>query len=104
MMTIEYYGFEWDSEKNAINQKKHGVSFETAVRAFNDPFLLDEYDSNHSTEYEDRTSSLGMVYGVLILFIIHTERDGRVRIISARKATKNERIAYERHRKSLQAD
>ena len=44
-MDVEYYGFEWDEEKNQRNIKVHRISFQTAVRVFNDPFLLEKYDS-----------------------------------------------------------
>lgn len=103
-MLVTYEGFEWDSDKNVINKAKHRISFETAVRAFNDPCLLEKYDLANSTPEEDRYISLGLVEGILLVFVSHTDRSGRIRIISARKAEKKEVIEYERHRKNLQAD
>ncbi len=99
-MLVEYCGFEWDSDKNEINKQKHGISFEIATRVFNDPYVIEKYDIDHSL-LEDRTAFLGLVYGVIILFVIHTDRNGRTRIISARKATKKERKDYERNRQNL---
>lgn len=84
--------FEWDDAKAAANWAKHGVSFETARLAFEDAFALLEIDQ--SAAYgEERLILTGMVRGV-ILVVVHTERDGRTRIISARKATKREQDGY----------
>lgn len=103
-MRVEYYGFEWDSEKNEANKKKYGISFETASRVFNDPCLLEKFDASHSSRNEERYASIGLLDGILILFVSHTDRNGKTRIISARKAVGKEVKEYERHRKSLQAD
>ncbi|MDR2881353.1 MAG: BrnT family toxin [Azoarcus sp.] len=88
--------FEWDEAKAAINFKKHGVRFETAVRAFADPFLLSNQDRiEHG---ERRWQSLGLVDGFLLLVIAHTVRedtDEVIRIISARRADRKERCLYE---------
>ncbi len=102
-MDVEYYGFEWDEEKNQRNIKVHRISFQTAVRVFNDPFLLEKYDSAHSVE-EDRYIGIGKIKEYLITFICFTDCNGKTRIISARKATAKEVREYEKHRKSLQAD
>ena len=102
-MDVEYCGFEWDEEKNQRNIKVHKLSFETAVRAFNDPFLLEKYDSTHSIE-EDRYIGIGKIKEYLITFISFTDRNGKIRIISARKATAKEVKEYEKHRKSIQTD
>lgn len=103
-MTVSYGGFEWDSKKNEINQAKHKISFELAVRAFNDPCLLEKYDFANSSEDEDRFISLGLVEGILLIFVSHTDRNGKIRIISARKAVRKEVKEYERHRKNLQTN
>ncbi len=83
--------FEWDDEKAAINLKKHGVRFETAVLVFYDEDRIEFYDSAHSSE-EDRYHTIGMVDDVL--FVVYTERKNRLRIISARRANKKERSIY----------
>ena len=103
-MLVEFCGFEWDRIKNEAHKKKHGISFENAIRVSNDPCLLEKYDALHSSHDEERYASLGLLDGIVILFISHTDRNGKIRIISARKAVKKEVKEYERHRKSLQTD
>ena len=83
--------FEWDEEKNKINIKKHGISFETASLVFNDTYYLEIFDFVHSLD-EDRYIAIGKVGRVL--FVVFTERDDKVRIISARPATKHEEDLY----------
>jgi uncharacterized DUF497 family protein len=83
--------YEWDSEKEALNIKKHGLDFDTAVLVFEDENYIEWYDSQHS-ETEERYNVLGMVHDVL--FVVYTERRDNVRIISARLATKQERSLY----------
>jgi uncharacterized DUF497 family protein len=84
--------FEWDPAKAARNQKKHrGVTFEDAIHVFDDDRALDEADADPD---EDRRKIIGRSAG-RILFVIYTEpEDDCIRIISARKATKNEVKAY----------
>lgn len=85
--------YEWDNEKNEINKKKHdGICFELAVRVFLDDKRIEKYDYNHSTVTENRWIVIGKVDE--ILFVVYTERDERTRIISARKATKEEIYEY----------
>lgn len=85
--------YEWDNDKNEYNKEKHdGISFEFAVRVFLDEKRIEKYDFNHSTDDEDRWNVIGMVDG--ILFVVYTERNDRTRIISARKATKEETDEY----------
>ncbi|MBN1959700.1 MAG: BrnT family toxin [Deltaproteobacteria bacterium] len=85
--------FEWDNQKNALNQKRHGVSFEVAVLIFNDPNIVTFLDTR--IDYgEDRWISIGMA-GQTVLIVVHTLREGYdgeevIRIISARKATTSE--------------
>ena len=88
---IEGYIIEWDDEKAAINKKKHKVSFEKAAEVFLDDYRIDEYDEEHSDD-EERRKVIGMVEK--ILFVVYTERGERFRLISARLATKQERIDY----------
>jgi uncharacterized DUF497 family protein len=92
--------FSWDSVKNANNQRKHGVSFETAARVFDDPLHVSRLD--RIEEGEQRWQTLGMVGGVALLLVAHTwqesENSGElIRIISARRATKLEREIYEQN-------
>lgn len=93
--------FEWDINKEALNLKKHGVSFEQAAYVFADPYALSIYDKNHSAN-EDRWVLLGKTIKELLLVVVHTFKDDDgieiVRIISARKATSNEKTAYEKRR------
>lgn len=91
--------FEWDEDKNRVNIAKHGVDFEQAKAVFNDPFLVTRLDDRF--EYgEVREVSIGQMplltrRQTLIVVVVHTERDGITRLISARKATKQERRLYE---------
>jgi uncharacterized DUF497 family protein len=84
--------FEWDEAKNAVNIMKHGVSFEEAKMAFFDPLRVDLFDHAHSGN-EDRWKVFGM-YSCTLLMVSYTEIQGRIRMISARKATKQEEEAY----------
>jgi len=87
--------FEWDTAKAASNQRKHGISFEEAKSVFFDEFAVQFYDEEHS-DVEDRFLMLGLSDESKILLVCHCERDSgtTIRIISARKATKNERQHY----------
>jgi uncharacterized protein len=87
---------EWDDEKNNRNLAKHKVSFDTAAAVFDDPFALSIQD--RVVDGEERWQTSGMIDGVILLIVAHTWRDDDgdevIRLISARKATKNERRAY----------
>ncbi len=87
--------FEWDAIKATANQKKHGVSFEEAKSVFYDEFAVQFYDAQHS-EAEHRFLMLGFSCETRMLLVCHCERDAgkTIRIISARKATKNESVFY----------
>ncbi|TES93531.1 MAG: BrnT family toxin [Candidatus Cloacimonadota bacterium] len=87
--------FTWDSKKNLINKKKHGVSFEEAKTVFYDENALLIPDPEHSEE-EDRFIILGMSSKLHILVVCHCYREDNniIRIISARKANKNEQKQY----------
>lgn len=91
--------FMWDDEKASTNQKKHGVSFEEAQTVFEDYHALRIYDPDHS-EDEDRFLLLGLSAVLRLLVVCHCyrENDEQIRIISARKATKNESGTYERRK------
>jgi uncharacterized DUF497 family protein len=84
-------GFEWDEDKNLANQRKHGISFEEASAIFDGPVLSHE-DEHHS---ETRERSYGLLGANVVVCVIHTDRNGSTRIISARKATKNERKLFD---------
>ena len=88
--------FVWDEAKNRANEAKHGVNFEVAKLVFDDPFHISIPDRH---EYgEERWSTIGLVWSVSILVVIHTyveQNEEVVRIISARRATSRERERYE---------
>jgi uncharacterized DUF497 family protein len=88
--------FEWDPEKAKRNLEIHGVSFDEASTAFGDTLSLTIYDPLHS-EDEDRFILIGNTYKNRLLVVVHTARGNRIRIISARKATKKEREYYEKN-------
>jgi len=84
--------FEWDEVKAAENYAKHGVDFDSAARAFQDPFAL-EWKDDRFDYGEERYATLGMVDGRL-LFVAFTLRGEIVRMISARGAEPNEKRIY----------
>ena len=93
------YNFDWDPIKAKSNEAKHKVSFERTAEIFLDPLAISIYDEEHSSE-EDRWVTIGKDRGNMILVVIHTffeENTGnfRIRVISARKATKREMKQYE---------
>lgn len=84
--------FEWDNDKNALNIAKHGLSFETACRIFEGVVISatdDRFDYG-----EVRTNSIGAIDGIAIVVVTHTDRNGRIRLISARPAKRKERARY----------
>lgn len=83
--------FEWDEDKNRANRRKHGISFEEAATIFDGPVLSLEDDSD-PTEVRER--SFGLIGGLVVACVVHTDRDDTIRIISARKATPNERKLF----------
>ena len=86
--------FEWDENKNKLNKKKHGISFEVAVRVFLDDRRIEKIDFAHSTVEEERLNIIGRVEHLIILFVVTAERSGKIRIISARRAEKKEEEEY----------
>lgn len=88
--------FEWDIEKARSNAKKHGILFEEATTVFADTFSLTIHDPIHS-EDEERFVIIRISHKKRTLIVVHTERGDKIRIISARKATKAERTYYESH-------
>jgi uncharacterized DUF497 family protein len=87
--------FEWDENKNIQNRQKHGISFEEAQEIF-DGIVFTSIDERFDYE-EIREISIGAIQGVVIVTVVHTERLGIIRIISARKATPKERRKYYEH-------
>lgn len=86
--------FEWDANKASANYLKHKVTFNEAIEVFYDPGALEDYDAGHST-IETRFFIIGLSSRRL-LYVVFVENDDKVRVISARKATKPERELYER--------
>ena len=86
--------FEWNSTKAATNFRKHGVSFAEATTVFGDPLSMTVDDPKHSSN-EARFIILGLSTRRRLLVVVHTTRENRVRLISARAATPNERRTYE---------
>jgi uncharacterized protein len=93
--------YEWNTEKAAENQRKHGVSFDEASSVFLDPLALTFDDPDHSQE-ERRFITIGMTSNKRLVFVAHVdEDDDRIRIISARETTRRETYDYqERSRKN----
>ena len=91
------YDFEWDPAKADQNFRKHGISFEEAKSVFFDESAVEFCDDEHS-EWEDRFLLLGLSSRLRLLLVCHCyrEREAVIRIISARKATKNEGRHYRR--------
>ena|SRR5215510_13481652 len=91
--------FEWDTKKAAFNLRKHGVSFEEAETVFLDDEAVIIPDDEHSSK-EERFFILGFSYQLRMLVVCHCYRESNdvVRIISARKANKAERMQYQRGR------
>lgn len=87
--------FEWDEEKAKANLKNHKVSFKEAKTVFNDLLLWTFPDPGHSSPTEERYISIGLSSAGRTLVAVHTERGGKIRLISCRRATSHERRAYE---------
>ena len=90
--------FEWDKNKARKNLTNHDVSFDEASTVFSDTLSLAIYDPLHS-ESEDRFILIGNSHSNRLLVVVHTERGDKIRIISARQATKHERKQYEENAK-----
>ncbi len=88
--------FEWDERKAYINKQKHGISFDEAITAFDDPFALLAPDERHSSDTETREWVIGEATpGVLVVIFTKREKGKIYRLISARKANRKERKLYE---------
>ena len=84
--------FEWDEAKNQANIRKHGVSFEIAKRIFDRPLLTSP--DRRKNYGEDRYVSIGQAGHAALIVVTHTGRHGRIRLISARPASRKERKRY----------
>ncbi|MBI5963894.1 MAG: BrnT family toxin [Chloroflexi bacterium] len=85
--------FEWNDEKARMNLKKHDVDFQEASTIFDDPLFITFLDEEHSTD-EERYITIGLSSKQRLLMVAHTEHGNKIRIISARKVTKNEENFY----------
>jgi uncharacterized protein len=90
--------FDWDPEKAASNSMKHGITFEEAMSVFHDPLALSQLDDDHTTG-EERWTTIGLASPGNLVPVVHTwtEIDASsiaVRIISARRPTRNETRQY----------
>jgi uncharacterized DUF497 family protein len=86
--------FEWDPAKAEANLKEHGVSFDEATTVFRDTLSITISDPDHS-DSEDRFIDIGMSYRMQLLVVSYTERQDKIRIISARQPTRAEQKSYE---------
>jgi uncharacterized DUF497 family protein len=86
--------FEWDPAKAETNLKEHGISFDEATTVFRDTLSITIADPDHS-DSEGRFIDIGMSYRMQLLVVSYTERQDKIRIISARRATRAERKSYE---------
>lgn len=93
--------YEWDDEKHSTNLRKHGIGFDEACLIFED-VVLSAVDLRKDYG-EIRMISIGVVEKTVCVVVVHTKRDGRQRIISARLANRKERLRYERHLESAAA-
>lgn len=88
--------FEWDTEKDSANLKKHGISFEEAAEIFQNDVLTAEDDGAHGEMREISIGRLGHNPGpTVVICVVHTERNRNTRIISARRATPHERKNFD---------
>ncbi len=86
--------FEWNPQKAKANLQKHQIDFEEASTIFDDPQFITFLDEEHSAD-EERYITIGLSNKNRLLMVAHTERSDKIRIISARKATKNEEKFYQ---------
>ena len=88
--------FGWDERKAAANRIKHGIAFEEAITAFDDPYALVAPDPRHSSASEERTWLIGESDAGVLVVVFTVREDGEVtRLISARRASRRERKRYE---------
>jgi uncharacterized DUF497 family protein len=86
--------YVWTEEKNQINKRNHGFYFSEIVSIFDDPYMIDLYDAEHSSD-EDRYLSIGYLDDGLIITVVNTDDlNGNTRLISARESTPKEARRY----------
>ncbi len=85
-------GYQWNRDKAAVNLRKHGINFADAVSVFSDDLAITVPDERFD---EERFITIGVDAFVRVLVVVYTIRDDEIRIISARKATRQERQQYE---------
>ena len=93
--------FEWDENKDKLNRKNHGFSFDEILEVFDDPAFLEGYDSGHS-EKEDRYYGIGCLNNILYIIVFYTLRE-RIRIFSARQADDDELEDYNDYFKKIKS-
>jgi uncharacterized DUF497 family protein len=86
--------YEWDEEKDLLNKRKHGMCFSEILTVFEDPYILEMYDENHTEDGEERYIGIGKIEGLTAVVTCYTNRETRTRIYSARKATRKEQQLY----------
>jgi len=91
---VEELSFEWDSRKERANRRKHRVTFSEAATVFGDPLSITIADPDHDSA-EERFVTLGMSEPRRLLVVVHTGKGKRLRLISARRASRHERRTYE---------
>jgi len=89
--------FTWTEEKNQLNKKKHGFYLSEILDVFDDPYLIEWYDKGHSTIKEDRYICLGRLHDMVIFFVVFTEQEDNIHLITARKAEPIEERLYYAH-------
>jgi uncharacterized DUF497 family protein len=85
--------FEWDLVKAVRNRRVHRVTFEEARTAFDDELAIDAADEDHSGK-EERRVLIGLSHRLRLLTVIYTERDEKIRLITARRSTRTEKASY----------
>ncbi len=86
--------FEWHAAKAALNERKHGVTFQEAEAVWKDLNRIDEDDLDHSGVHESRSIVIGYSHRLRMLFVVYTQRYEVIRIISARRANRSETERY----------
>jgi uncharacterized DUF497 family protein len=87
--------FEWDERKNQANRAKHGISFEEAKYVFDGPTV--SWIDNRWDYGEVREITIGVIQDEAVIVVVHTDRNERIRLISARTANRDEREIYNAH-------
>ena len=92
--------FEWDNSKAAKNRSRHGILFEAAITAFDDPLQLRFEDAAHSQMQEEREILIGKMDNGVIVVVVFTQREEVFRLISARRAERKEKNIYYENEKA----